>query len=238
MQLEEPIGIAITTFERPELTVKSFKDIISDPRISSVTIVDDHSSEESFNQLHKLIIEEIPDIHKVFLHRNEENIQMSRNKVKAVELSKEKWVLLGDSDNHFDTSYLDALELVGELQENTIYCPDFPRPNFVYGKFSGRTFDKDNIKELISDPMGNCCANTANYVVPRDEYIRIYQYNSEMKATDTIWMLFLWLKYGNRIHVVKDMAYDHLVWDGSGYMQDVQYNMTKGEEVRQLILSL
>lgn len=233
------LSLGITTYERPELTLNAFKDIYSDPRITDIVILDDCSSMESYNQLTKNITEGFYNVNGKFrIHRNQENLGMSRNKCEVVGLCREDFALLADSDNSFGVDYLNTLEALGALRPDTIYCPDSARPSFIYKKFSGRIFDRSNIKELVSDPMGNCSMNTSNYVVPVYNYLEIYEYNPDMKGTDTIWMAYLWLKAGGKFHIVDGLGYDHLQHSGSGFLQDLEYNMKKSEEVRQLILSL
>lgn len=99
------------------------------------------------------------------------------------------------------------------------------------------SFDKYN-KPNLNDPLCNCLFNTCNYVVHRDSYISIWEENKEMKGSDTIWFNYLWLKAGKSFFVVPGMHYQHRVHNGSGFMQDVDYNMTKAEEIKQLIMNL
>lgn len=229
-----PLTFCFTTFNRVSLTIKAVNSIIDDSRIENIIVLDDHSEPNVFDQLFHYF----RDFPKVSLYRNEENLGMSKNKAKAISLSPTEWCVIVDSDNTFPKEYIDAIEKVGELLPDTIYCPQKAAPNFDFSKFAGRTFDRNNIKELAIDSMGNVCLNTANYVVNKDEYLRVYQYNSEMKATDTVWFALLWLSIGNKFHIVKDMEYDHLVWEGSGFMKDCDYNMNQSAILRQQILQL
>jgi hypothetical protein len=80
--------------------------------------------------------------------------------------------------------------------------------------------------------------NTCNYLVNREEYLKIYQHNPEMKGTDTIWFNYLWLKAGNSFYVVPGMEYYHRVWEGSGFLADCDYNMKRAKEVKELIKQL
>lgn len=87
-------------------------------------------------------------------------------------------------------------------------------------------------------PIGECLFNTCNYLVNRAEYLRVYQHNADMKATDTIHFNYLWLSAGNHFYVVPGMEYYHRVHDGSGFLQDCSYNMAKAKEIKELIKSL
>ncbi|SRR5712692_4612284 len=233
------LSLGITTHERPSLTLNSFREIYSDPRITDIVIVDDCSSMESYSQLKENITQGFYNVARKFrIHRNEQNLGMSRNKCEVVGLCRENFVLLADSDNKFGVDYLNAIEKLGKLEPDTIYCPDSARPSFIYKKFSGRTFDITNVKELVSDDMGNCSMNTSNYVVPREAYLETYEYNPDMKGTDTIWMAYLWLKAGGKFQIVDGLGYDHLQHTGSGFLQDLNYNMAQAEKIRKMILEL
>lgn len=233
------ISVSVTSYNRFDLTIKSFENIIGNPKINQIIISDDCSPDDSGRKLKNYF-----DGRKYFDGKNEnvkvmiqaQNRGMSLNKYMAIAMASNPFVLILDSDNIVDSSYLNALP--DELDAETIYMPDFASPNFDYRKFAGMIFDKSNIKEFISDPMGNCCANTCNYVVNRDKYMEVYQKDESVKETDTIHFLYLWLKAGYKFTIVPGMQYFHRVHDQSGWLQNANYNMKKGEEIRNKILEL
>jgi glycosyltransferase involved in cell wall biosynthesis len=229
------ISLCITTYNRFDLLLESFDKVLGDPRISEIIIVDDNSKPEICNLLSETLSGSIY-AGRVTFHINQENIGMSRNKARAVELASNPWCILFDSDNVIDSSYLNALPEY--LAPSVIYCPDFAKPQFDYRKYSGHTINADNAAKIMSKPMGECLFNTCNYLVNRDEYLHVYEYNQDMKGTDTIWFNYLWLKAGNSLNVVPGMQYIHRVHAGSGFMEDVDYNMKKSKEVKQLIQTL
>ena len=72
------ISLAITTYNRVEMTIKSFERVLDDERIDDIIIVDDHSLPEMYQKLSAKIDELMnPKIHLV---RNEVNLGMSLNK--------------------------------------------------------------------------------------------------------------------------------------------------------------
>lgn len=227
------ISFALTTMNRFQMTIDSFAQIIDNDFISEFVIVDDASTDFSGIKLYKYF-KENP---KVKVYINDKNIQMSRNKECAISLCKEQFVLIGDSDNTFTNQSIDSLRKL-DFKKDIIYCPSFARPTFDYRKFKNITFDKKHIAELIKDSMGNCCMNTANYLVPKEEYCKVYEYNPEHLASDTIWFNYIWLKAGNKFEIVEGFEYDHLQHSQSGFLKDLDYNMKKAEEVRKLILAL
>lgn len=227
-----PLTFCFTTYQRVSLTIKAVNSVIDDPRVQRIMVVDDFSDANVFDQLFHYF----RDFPKVDLYRNNENKGMGKNKERAICLSPTEWCIIADSDNEYPKQYIDAIEKIPELESNTIYCPSHAAPSFDFRKFSERTFDKNNIKELVEDPMGNCSMNVCNYLVHRDEYINVYEHNPEMKATDTLFFNMLWLKTGNKFHIVEGMEYFHRTHADSGFLKDVEYNMAKSAELRNKIL--
>lgn len=234
------ISLCITTYNRFELTIESFAQVIDDPRIDDIVILDDCSTDGSYEKL----VNHFAGINKVRVIRQAQNRGMSLNKRDAIALAKNEWVIILDSDNVLGDNYLNAIESFGiypgyhNLKPDTIYCPDFAKPEFDYRKFKGETFDRHNIIDLVSDHMGNCAINTCNYLVHRDTYLKVYQHNAGMKGTDTIWFNYLWLKTGYSFYVVSGMQYFHRVHSGSGFLADAGYNMMQAEKVRKMIMTL
>jgi glycosyltransferase involved in cell wall biosynthesis len=234
------LSLAITTFNRYEMTVESFAQVIDDPRIDDVVILDDCSTDNSFAKL----VKHFQGNDKVRVIRQAQNRGMGLNKRDAIALAKNDWVAIIDSDNVIGLNFIGALHSFGlyegitQLYKSTIYVPDFAKPQFDYRKFSGKRVDRFNAFDLVNDSIGNCLMNTCNYVVNRIEYLKVYEHNPEMKGTDTVWFNYLWLKTGNTFYVVPGMEYYHRIHDGSGFLADVNYNMKKSEEVRRLIMKL
>lgn len=231
------LTLAITVYNRWEFLLESFANVIDDDRIDEILIMDDCSSDEYWKK-----IKELPKFNqKIKVCRQLRNRGMSVNKKDAIFNSKNEWVILGDSDNKFDKDYLDALEsdwkLPGQPCNIWIYAPSFAKPNFDYRVFEGKVFSLIELPDL-NDSMCNCLFNTCNYVVNRNEYLSTWHENVQMKASDTIWFNYLWLKQGKGFFVVPNMHYFHRVHNGSGFMQEVDYNMKKADEIKKLIMEL
>jgi|SRR6476646_3803266 len=242
------ISLCITTYNRYEMLIESFAQVLNDDRISEILIVDDCSDIAIYDKILSVVF----DMPKVRLIRNSENLGMSLNKRKAIEAAKNDWCIIFDSDNIITSSYLDALfkacnfhaaalrkKGINEqywFDTTTIYCPSFAKPQFDFRKYEG--WHVLHAGNIMQEPMGECLFNCCNYVVNRDEYLRVYEHNPAMKGTDTIWFNYLWLKAGNSFYVVPGMEYMHRVWDGSGFLQDVHYNMKRAKEIKELIKAL
>lgn len=232
------LSLALTTYNRYDMLLDSFQEVLQDPRIDEIVIVDDCSTDDTY-----LRLVDYAAVHsKIKVFANPENLGMSRNKAQAVKHCSNEWVLLFDSDNKLDKSYLNAfweqVRSPDELVKNVIYCPEFAKPQFDYRKFSGEYLDYDTIKKHLNDPMFACHLNTSNYIVPKSEYLKVYQHNPEVKETDTVWFAYLWLKAGNKFFITNNMVYDHRVHSGSGWLENAAYNTKKGNEILKLIKEL
>lgn len=244
------LSLCITTYNRYEMTIESFAKVIDDPRIDDIVIMDDASTDGSGMMLHKYFLSN--DKIRVILKAS--NTGMSRNKHDVIQMAKNEWCIIFDSDNIIGPDYLDAFYpyitrpdgsvSLGPEDSDKIFCPDFAKPNFDYRGFSTcqpptfGIYDAKDAARCMVDSRFNCLMNTCNYIVNRDFYLKTYQYNPEHIASDTIWHNYNHLKAGGKFCIVPDMQYDHRTHAGSGFMKGVEYNMAKTEEVRKLIQSL
>ena len=211
------VTLAITTYNRIDMTLKSFAQVIDDPRITEIVIVDDCSTDQIF----AVLLEMVGKMDKVKLYRNDKNLGCYHNKRRAVELASNEWVVLLDSDNVIDSSYLNAIDFAKNPKE--LYAPDFARPHFDYRHFGGAKITWQNVKEYSQQKRFDCLINTCNFLVNRAEYLRVFDQDmKEPWTADTLYFNYCWLKAGNEIHVVPGMAYEHVVHDGSHYQEHVR----------------
>lgn len=248
------LSLCITNFNRFDLLKESYAQVIDDPRISEIIIVDDCSTEPG-------IKEKVNSLAggKVKVFHQAKNRGMSMNKRDAIAYASNPWVIIFDSDNIICPDYLDAFyELVingdafnefGKIAtiERFIFCPDFAKPNFDYRDFkcgnggigirSGIYGARESAHEIKNDSF-NCLLNTCNYIVNRDFYLKTYQHNPSHIASDTIWHNYNHLKTGGLFVVVPGMQYEHRVHSGSGFLQGADHNMRMQAEVRKMIMAL
>lgn len=232
------LTLAITNWNRYELLLESFAQVINDDRISEVLILDDCSDLVYWNK-----IKDLPLYNpKIRVIRQVQNRGMAINKRDAVSYAKTDWVILFDSDNIIQPDYLDALDREvwvygwGNVA-HTIHMPSFAKPNFDFTKYEGEMWRFKKLPPIVDDACNmlfNCC----NYVVNRDEYLKVFEENPTVKGSDTIWFNYLWLKAGKAFHVVPGMEYYHRVHKDSGYLKDAGHNLKKSEETRKLIQKL
>lgn len=226
------LSLCITTYNRYEMTLQSFEQVLNDERISEIVIVDDCSTDDSYIRLQEACTND-----KIKLYRNETNLGMSRNKARSLELATNDWCILFDSDNVIDGSYINAVS--GILTDNNvIYCPDYAKHTFDYRDFAGTTYNMANVAEYMNKSMFRCHLNTCNYIVNKHEYLKVYKFYPHVKASDTITFARDWLNAGNTFYIVPDMQYYHRQHNGSGFLEDVGYNMVEASKVEKEIIAL
>jgi len=227
------LSLCLTTFNRFHLTIESFAQIINDSRIDDIVILDDASTDGSFEKL----VEHYKDILKVRMIRQAQNRGMSMNKRDAIGYAKNEWCVILDSDNVIGPDYLDAIEKT-MLYGDTIYCPSFAMPEFDYRRYESFTVKKGDAAKLIREDMFNTCMNTCNCLVHRDTYLQTYRHNPAHIASDTIWHAYNHLKAGGSFYIVPGMQYFHRVHKGSGFLENAGHNMRMAQAVRELIMQL
>lgn len=237
------ISIAITTYNRSDLTIEVFSKVYDHPLVSEICIVDDASEESHWNRLLELI-DAHPASQKINVFRNEKNLGMSRNKAAAVSKAKNEWVVLFDSDNVLYPEYLDAfnglLNRMPEVEhhEHIIFCPSVAEPDYDFTNLPC-TINRINAKNLIQDKMFRILLNICNYIVHRDNYLSAYEYDETIKESDTIHFNHLWLKKGGVFWIVPNMKYYHRRHSGSGWLNgDHSYNLKKAAELQEKIKNL
>lgn len=225
------ISLCITNFNRTTEVLQSFEQVLNDDRINEVVISDDGSNDETHTFLLGLVSS------KIAIHFNGENIGMSRNKARAIELATNEYCIIFDSDNVLEKKYLDALYKKNWFPD-TILMPDFAKPQFDYRAFRDERINKYSVKRIFRKPMFDCLINTCNYFVHRETYLKVFEHNPDVKGCDTAWFNYLWLKAGNHFLVVPQMEYYHKVHEGSEWLKDADYNMKNGEEIKKKMLAL
>lgn len=198
------------------MTIWAFQDVHDDERIEQVTIADDASLPEYFNELKNLC----SDYPKVKLIGDDENLDCYKNKCRAMIYSDTLWNILLDSDNKIDESYLDRLFEISEWDENTIYTPSFAKPNFNFTPYEGLTISKENVAEYIDKPLFQTMLNASNFFINKETYLRVWDGSIDPVTSDSIYFCYKWLESGRKIFVVPNLHYDHKVHVGH-YQQNI-----------------
>lgn len=207
--MPQQISLCFTTWNRSDLLFQAFSQIINDKCISEIVISDDNSHIGVIEQLYF----KCKDIPKVKIFRNEKNVDCYFNKKKAIERATNEWVCILDSDNIFDINYINRIEnlIVAGLNPKTIYQPEWAKPHFDFRHLSGKLLNRSNIAQYMDNRSTDTMLNAMNYFVNRDEYLRIFDPNTNPVTSDSIYQNYRWLESGNSIYVVPSLSYEHRV---------------------------
>lgn len=229
MDTNTVLSICVPTWNRTDMVVRAIEQVVHDPRVNEIVIVDDASPLEVYFKL-EAMLEPLP---KIKLLRNGENLDCYANKNRALELASNDWAILLDSDNVIDPSYIDAIYSMKEWVSDTFYAPEFAQPHFNYTMFAGQTITKENVASHVGSKEFDCLINTANYFVHRGTYLWLFDPAQNPHAADTIFMNTKHLESGGKIYVVPAMRYFHDVHDGSHYKANAHKSQNLFKELRE-----
>lgn len=213
------IGVAIPSYNRVEVLLESFSEILTDPRIKNIHISDDCSDIEIYNKVNNSIslLNQFAN-GKITMSRNTENQDCFRNKKIAVEGSVCDWLILADSDNIFRCDYLDRLYEIDWWDTDTIYTPSYAMPQFDFTDYSGLVITKENVAEYLDKPLFETMLNANNFFVNRAHYLKVRADDEVDPVTsDSIYFCMKWLQDGRKIKVVTGLQYFHRIWEQSHY---------------------
>lgn len=206
------ISLVYTTYNRTQLLLDSFRQIVDHEFISEIVIVDDYSDMKAFEWLLWHVGYKFT---KVKIFRNASNYDCYRNKREAISKANNEWCILADSDNGFDKPYVDRCEQLwlSGLNPRTVYQPSFARPHFNFQKWEGHLIDKGNVAKFMVDPTFSTMLNASNYFVNKHEYLRVWDGSIDPVTSDSIYQNYNWFKAGNSMYVVPGLEYTHRIDD-------------------------
>lgn len=208
------ISICIPTYNRYDFVIQSIASVLKDDRIDEIVINDDASTDDSYEKLKSYYV----DHAKVKFFRNEVNLDCYANKKQTISLASNEWVILLDSDNVIDTTYIDKVFEFGEWDKKIILAPDFAMSEFDFTAYAGMTISRANVAANIGRQFFETMLNCMNYFVNRDEYIRVWDAEVNPHTSDSIYQNYRWLSHDNSIYVVSGMRYYHRMHDSSHYL--------------------
>lgn len=215
------ISLCIPQYGRPDLVMETLKYPLQDDRIDEIIMCDDRSTDEDYHKL----IENTWNFRKIKVIKNVKNFHNQHNKRNAISFAKNEWCILLDNDNVIDKDFVDKLYLRKGWNKHVIHHPACACPNFNYRQFNDQLITKGTVAEYCKHNIFMTLLNTNNYLVNRDEYLRVYQYNPEVRGADGIFYMYNWLKEGNGIYIVPDLQYYHRVHSGSEFLRERDSNM-------------
>lgn len=213
MDPNQKISLCITTYNRVDMTLRSFAQVLDDPRVNDIVVMDDGSTDEISTELYG----KLRGMEKVTLFRGRENTGVYQAKKTAISLAFHEWVILLDSDNIIGPDYIDCLYAIPEWKRGTAYLPSFARPTFDYRRFAGRTLTKSNAASWMGEPMFDCLINTMNGFYNSVDYLDVWNEGLEPLTADSMYLNYLLLKAGHDLVIVPGLEYEHTVHDGSHY---------------------
>jgi len=219
--INRKISICIPQYGRSDLVMETLEYPLKDDRINEIILCDDYSKIEDY---HKLIYN-IKGLKKIRVVKNIANMYVQHNKRNCISFSKNEWAIILDNDNIIDKDFVDKLFNIENWDKNTIYHPAFASPHFSYRQFNNQIITKENVSGYCEHPIFVTLLNTNNYFVNRDEYLRVYQYDSSVRGADGIYFAYNWLKAGNKIKIVENLQYFHRVHPGSEFLHERDSNM-------------
>ncbi len=198
------ISVALPTYNRYQFTIDSFSQVINDERISEFVIVDDASTDDSYERLS----EYFSGHSKVRILRNLFNRDCYENKMTAISYTSNSWVIILDSDNKIDKSYLDAIYAIPEWDEKTIYQPTFAEPCFNFQEWNGLTITKENVSKYAETNLMTSL-NAMNFFINRNEYLKVWDGSVNPGSSDSVYLSLCWLKNNGKIFMTPNLHYYH-----------------------------
>jgi hypothetical protein len=174
-----------------------------------------------------------PDSELVYfvIYKNDEILGVFKNKLKVCSLATNQYIALIDSDNFCDETYFITaknyiLQNEDKFSKHIILSPSFAKPRFNYKHFENSVITKYNLKNYYHVHMFDVLLNTGNYLINKNIIDKITYDNSIMQkisACDVIFFNLLCFQQFEdfQLHIIKDFEYDHVVHDGSTYINTI-----------------
>ena len=216
-------SLCIPTMDRFDFLKTYLQEYIDNELIDEIIITDENGNDiEKIKQFY-------PDNAKLMLVKNENKLGPFLNKLKACKLAKNEWIALIDSDNFANKDYfLVAQKYIHENihnEKNIILAPCFAKPNFNYLQFSGIVLNKEYFKNNKNMQFhSTTLMNTGNYIIHKYLIDHLNINNelnniSQSSSCDVIYFnTLLFEQFDLHLHVVPGLEYDHVVHDGSVYL--------------------
>jgi glycosyltransferase involved in cell wall biosynthesis len=241
------ISVCVPNYQRHDILLESFRQVLDDDRVSEVVIMDDCSP--NFDQV-RSAVDSIGHA-KVRLFHGETNLGTFHNKARAVSKCKEEFCVLVDSDNIISKEYLDVIYSL-DWRHDQVVCPEeliHHRQNmwgetgvFIsYSDLAGRSINLATCKSELTDRM-MVMMNTGNFFVPVRGYLDAFKDNGLDRSVDITDVgffnyLFLRRRSENHLFVCKGLKYIHRVHGGSFYMNNAGQSPAQRERLKKMILS-
>lgn len=239
------LSLVITTFNRTDFVIEAFVQVLDNPAIDEIIVVDDFSDVDIYEKL--LVLVNNLKNEKVKLFRNDKNLGPLLNKYEAVKRCNNEWIIMLDSDNIINNDYVEKV-LALNKDEDMLYCPEVLQGvkgkksiGWDYTIFRGLIVDKTNVVSHIDENLFETWLNTGNYFFYKKTYISNIE-NSVLEPmlslSDSIYFSYLWLLNGNRMKIVPRLDYVHRVHNGSWYKNHLEVCGSATLEIKKRIKNM
>lgn len=219
-----PLTVAIPTMNRWEKYLsRTLPTYLNAPQIAEVLICD-----ENGNDIEAILASEWAGNPKLTLHKNSKRLGIYHNKRQCIELAKNPWVCVLDSDNIFNEQYFCTLEEIfqkeGPKPNHFLACSDAIFINENTGEitkpiehFSGYEISKENWNGIFGQPRWNFLLNDGNWMVPKSVLSTLPKdvEDKDILAADAIYMVHKFVKGGYIFDIRGELSYFHMVHDES-----------------------
>jgi hypothetical protein len=174
------------------------------------------------------IMDTFGDVPNLKVYKNDSVLGVFKNKLKVASLASFDYIALIDSDNFADETYFKTVrEYISDnghlFSSHLILAPSFAKSNFNYKSFEGNIVTKANLKDVYYSTGFTMLLNTGNYIIHKNIINNITYDDSIMfyiTSGDVLYFNLLgFLQFEDfQFHIVKDLEYEHIVHDGSIYL--------------------
>lgn len=222
------ISLAITNYNRSGFVVESFIEVLHNPHITEIVIVDDCSDVKILDNLKQII--SCLNTDKIKVYRNEERLGVFANKCRSVELSTNEGVIMFDSDNVISNDYVNTMASLSK-EADVYYCPETlydisgEKVQWEYSEFNDIYITRDTVTKFIYNENYQTFLNSGNGFVNRKFFLEVIRLIDEpvddICSGDSAYLNYLWLLKGGRTSIVKGVSYRHRMHGDSWYIKHV-----------------
>lgn len=225
--MNNKLSLCIPTMDRYDKFLKNYlPKYIQNKHINEIIICDENGND-------KQKIDKYFKNKKIRTYINKVRLGPLMNKIKTINMAKNDWVCLIDSDNFVEDNYFDAFIKYckdKKFDKYNIFLPSWAQPRFDYRSLSGLVISKKNLGQVVNldksrDNKLECLMNTGNYIINK-HLIKSLNLSNEINniskspSCDVIYLnTMLFEQFPVSFHIVPDMFYTHVVHNGSIYIQ-------------------
>lgn len=240
------ISLCIPTYKRFDKFLSSnLVRYLANPYIDEIVICDENGEDS------QKISAQFSNESKIKVYTNETILGAFENKNRVVSLASNDWVCLMDSDNYAPPSYFEAWIAYitsNGISSKKVYLPMYtiPQPNhsgFNYTEFQHVELNGTSISEYNLDPLG-CLLNTGNYIFHKQNYTESNRHLAEYQrigvkgVQDVIFKAILLFLNHSTFVLVPNMAYEHIVHDGSLFLNNVHDYQQAYAEIKNIFSNI